>query len=68
MTERTSSTAAREPDSPVNVPSTPSGSAPDRAVLTGRVEAAPPGLKGFDADVPLSAEAAQAFRARGYQL
>jgi hypothetical protein len=38
------------------------------ASLLGSVQAAPPGLKGFDVDTPLSASAAAAFRAKGYRL
>ena len=38
------------------------------SVLPGTVQAAPPGLKGFDANTPLSAGAAQAFRAAGYRF
>lgn len=36
--------------------------------LAGTVQSAPAGAKGFDTDVPLSADAAAAFHARGYRF
>jgi hypothetical protein len=41
---------------------------PEPSVLSGTVQPAPPGVKGFDADTPLSATAARAFRDAGYQF
>ncbi|HEX8695735.1 MAG TPA: DUF1906 domain-containing protein [Longimicrobium sp.] len=38
------------------------------AVLAGSVQPAPPGIKGFDANTPISAAAAQAFYASGYRF
>ena len=54
--------------SPDVTPSSPfhSFAAPPR--LPGTVEPAPPGVKGFDVDAPLSALTARAFRDRGYHF
>jgi len=38
----------------------------DITSLSGNVEDAPPGVKGFDVDTPLTPETARAFRAAGY--
>jgi hypothetical protein len=38
------------------------------ATLPGVVQAAPPGLKGFDANTPISASTAAAFHAKGYRF